>query len=71
MVSSRFERFIADALKMDRQGLLRFLWTLDCDFQIDFTDEHLEAMSPERLQHLVAAVVLHAHNLPAAPLRAA
>ena len=71
MDSGQIEKFLADILKLDRDGLVSFLWRLDCDFQIDFTDEYLQGMSLERLQHLVAAVVLHANNLPEAALRAA
>lgn len=71
MVSSQIEELLADALKMDRQGMVRFLRALDCDFQIDFTDEYLEAISLERLQHLVAAAGLHARSYPAIPVRAA
>lgn len=71
MVSSQVEELLADVLKMDRDGLISFLWRLDCEFQIDFTDEYLQGMNLEQIQHLVAAVVLHADNLPEAALRAA
>ncbi len=71
MLSSQIEELLADALKRDRQGMVRFLRTVECDFQIDFTDEYLEAMSLERLQHLVVAAGLHARNCPAIPVRAA
>lgn len=71
MVPSQIEELLVEALKMDRKGMVRFLRALDCDFQIDFTDEYLEAISLERLQHLVAAAGMHARNYPASPLRAA
>lgn len=71
MVPSQIEELLADALRMDRDGMVRFLRALDCDFQIDFTDEYLEAISLERLQHLVAAAGLHARSNPTSPLRAA
>lgn len=71
MVSSQIEEVLADTLKMDRDGLISFLWRLDCEFQIDFTDEYLQGMNLERLQHLVTAVVLHARNCPTGPVCAA
>ncbi len=71
MVPSQIEELVADVLKMDRDGLISFLWRLDCEFQIDFTDEYLQGMNLERLRHLVATVVLHARNHPASPLRVA
>ncbi len=71
MFSSQVEKLLAEVLKLDRDGLVSFLWRLDCEFQIDFTDEYLQGMNLDRLQHLVAAVVLHADNFPEAALHAA
>jgi len=47
---------------MDRAALTRMLRRLDCDFELDFTDEFLASISLPRLRHIVLAALLHAHK---------
>jgi len=47
---------------MNRAGLIRMLRRLDCDFELDFTDEFLADISLPRLRHIVLAASLHAHK---------
>jgi len=47
---------------MNRAGLIRMLRRLDCDFELDFTDEFLADISLPRLRHIVLSASLHAHK---------
>ena len=44
---------------MNRHGLVQTLRTMQCPFSMDFTDEYLNKMSMEHLQHIVLAASLH------------
>jgi len=59
MSSETVERLTLDVAAMGRPELVRTLRELECTFEIDFTDEYLESISLERLQHLVLVAALH------------
>ena len=48
--------------RMDRPGLIQLLRAMQCQFKIDFSDDYLETLSLERLQHIVLAASLHAQR---------
>ena len=59
MSSKAVERLTLEIAAMGRQELAATLRELQCSFEIDFTDEYLESVSLERLQHLVLVAALH------------
>ena len=65
MAGIKTENLMDRIRSMDREGLVRFLRNLDCDFPIDFTDEFLGSLSLGRLRHIILAAVLHARNVEA------
>lgn len=58
---SRMEQLADQIVAMERPVLVDTLRNLQCDFQMDFSDEFLNAMSLERLRHVVLAASLHRH----------
>ena len=62
----KLDALAARIAAMDRSSLVEMLRALNCDFSIDFTDEYLNSISLERLQHIVLAVSLH-ESKPAQP----
>ena len=44
---------------MDRAALMRILRGMDCEFELDFTDEFLQTVSLARLRHIILAARLH------------
>ncbi len=62
MQAQQVEKLVTDIASMDRGMLVKMLRGLDCDFQIDFTDDFLSTLSIERLRHVVLAASLHAHT---------
>jgi len=59
MSSEAVERLTLSIARMGRRALVQTLRELECSFELDFTDEYLESISLERLQHLVLVAVLH------------
>ncbi len=52
---------------MEYEGLVRTLRKMQCDFEMDFTDEFLKSLSLGHLRHLVLASALHNHAEAAGP----
>ena len=46
--------------QMDREGLVDTLRSMQCKFEMDFSDEFLDSVSIERLRHITLAASLHA-----------
>jgi len=44
---------------MGRADLVREILRVDCDFPVDFTEEHLRSLSLEKLRHVYLALILH------------
>ncbi|MCE5278095.1 MAG: hypothetical protein ABFD92_09950 [Planctomycetaceae bacterium] len=55
--------FVASLQTLDRCELIRLLRGIQCDFDMDFTDDFLNSISVERLRHILTAASLHATNL--------
>ncbi len=62
MPSNRMEQLADKIGCMGRPDLIQTLRGLQCDFQIDFSDDFLETLSIERLKHIVLAASLHDHQ---------
>lgn len=54
------EQLVVRIVGMDRPELTRTLRQLRCSFEMDFTDEFLDALSIDRLRHVVLAAAQHA-----------
>jgi len=65
MVGSEFQSLTDRIAEMDRPSLIKALRELKCDFKMDFDEEFLTGVSIERLRHILLAVCMHAHELPA------
>lgn len=61
MVSRKTEQMAQEICMMDRMSLMQRLRGMRCDFPIDFSDEYLNSISLERLQHIVLAAAVHEH----------
>jgi len=59
----QMEKLAGRIAKMNRQQVIALLRSFECSFKLDFTDEFLEAISMERLRHIILGAALHAHNL--------
>ena len=62
MTTAQIDRLAAMIGRMDRKSLIRALRCLKCSFDIDFSDEYLDSLSLERLQHILLSAALHAEN---------
>ena len=62
MLTMQIEKIVIEISRMERAELVRFLRGLDCDFDIDFTDEYLDSMSLDRLRHTAVAASIHSHT---------
>ena len=62
MLTRQIDRDVQRISNMDRKGLVRMLRTMDCDFELDFSDEFLRSVSLERLRHIAVAASLCAHG---------
>ncbi len=65
MVGKEFQSLTDRIAEMDRPSLIEALRGLECDFKMDFDEEFLTEVSIERLRHILLAVCMHAHELPA------
>ncbi|MHC4294958.1 MAG: hypothetical protein ACYSTL_05175 [Planctomycetota bacterium] len=63
MAAPKMEKLTQQIATMDRDALVRTLRQLNCDFELDFTDEFLSEVSLERLRHIVTAALLHAYGI--------
>jgi hypothetical protein len=61
MQGQQVELLVNEIQAMDRDGLIRLLRNMQCDFAVDFTDDFLNSISVERLRHIALAASLHAH----------
>ena len=59
MSSKAVEKLTLEVAAMGRRELVAMLRELQCSFELDFTDEYLQSVSLERLQHLVLVAALH------------
>ena len=62
MATNRKEVVAEKIQRMDRNRLVRMLRGMQCDFEMDFTDEYLQSVSLDRLKHIILAASLHAHK---------
>ena len=62
MPTSRIDKEVQRISTMRRKGLVRMLRKVQCDFELDFTDDFLRGVSLERLRHIAVAAALHAHG---------
>ena len=62
MTAQQAERLASRIVEMDRPRLVRTLRDLNCSFEIDFSDNVLDEMDLERLQHIVLAAALRARK---------
>ena len=62
MLTRQVEKIIIEISHMGRIDLVRFLRGLDCDFDIDFSDEYLDSVSLDRLRHIAVAASIHSHT---------
>jgi hypothetical protein len=58
----RAEKLVDKIAQMDRTSLVQELRQMRCDFKMDFSDDFLDTVSLERLQHIVLAAFLHDHR---------
>ena len=65
MVGREFQSITDKIAEMDRASLIEALRGLECDFKLDFDEEFFAGVSIERLRHILLAVCMHAHELPA------
>lgn len=61
MQGQQVEDLVGRITVMERPNLVALLREMNCDFQIDFTDDFLASISLERLRHIVLAASLHCH----------
>ena len=62
MTGKRIVKQTGNTARMNRSKLITALRSIDCDFEMDFTDEYLRSISLDRLRHLLMAAKLHVHN---------
>jgi hypothetical protein len=67
MQGQQVETLVKEIQTMDRGGLIHLLRSMQCDFEIDFTDEFLDSISIERLRHIALAGSLHNHRKSDSP----
>ena len=60
MTARQAEELARSIVEMDRMALIRTLRNLPCTFEIDFSDEALDAMDTSHLQHIVLAAAMQA-----------
>ena len=54
-----YENLITKLASMGRDELVLLLQGMSCTFPMDFTEEYLQAVSVERLRHIVLAAYMH------------
>jgi len=54
----RAEKLAENLAAMNRRRLIQTLRSLECSFELDFTDEFLRSISIERLRHITLAAAL-------------
>ena len=62
MTARQAEVLAGEITGMDRPSLIRTLRGLECNFDMDFSDEALAEMAMDRLRHIVLAAALRAHE---------
>ena len=62
MVPQSVDQMASRLARMDRDGLVRTLRQMRCNFNLDFTEEFLASISVERLRHITLAAALHDAN---------
>jgi len=60
MTARQAEELARSIVEMDRVELIRTLRNLPCTFEMDFSDEALDAMDTSHLQHIVLAAAMQA-----------
>ena len=63
MTARQAEELARSIVEMDRAELVRTLRSLPCTFEMDFSDEALDAMDTPHLQHLVLAAAMQAKEM--------
>jgi hypothetical protein len=65
-MSPEKEKLACTIASMNRESLARMLREMQCGFPMDFTDEYLDSLSLERLQHIVLAAYINSkQSVPA------
>ncbi len=67
MTARQAEVLASSIVTMDRAELVRVLRGLDCSFEMDFSDEALDAMDLGHLQHIVLAAAIRAKDTDDTP----
>jgi len=59
-----FEQATASLVSLDKEELKRRIRKFHGRFRLDFTEEYLDSLSPDRLRHILLAAVVNAraHN---------
>ena len=57
------EQLVASISDMGRAELIRTLRTMPCGFELDFTEEHLESLTLDRLRHIVLAASVQSERV--------
>jgi len=60
MTARQAEELARSIVEMGREELVQTLRDLPCDFEMDFSDEALDAMATPHLQHVVLAAAMQA-----------
>ena len=68
MQGQRVETLVTRIGALDRRGVIEMLRGMECDFEIDFTDEFLNTISLERLKHIALAAGLHCTRIDGLPV---
>jgi len=63
MPTQGLEKFASRLAAMDRQGIIRLINGMRCDFRLDFSEEFLNSVSLERLRHIALAASLHSREI--------
>ena len=56
------DQLAIELAQMDRKGLIDALRKVQCNFELDFSEDFLNSVSIERLRHITLAAHLHAAN---------
>lgn len=62
MSQPRAEQLAVELATQDRDALIETLRSLECGFDIDFSNEFLDTIAIERLRHIVLAACLRAER---------
>ncbi|MFP4354468.1 MAG: hypothetical protein ACLFUJ_05030 [Phycisphaerae bacterium] len=58
-MAANLEQLAVHIAGLDRPGLLDYLETLRCTFELDFTAEFLRSLPVDQLRHIALAASLH------------